>query len=135
MSWACRCRSTTGWWTGRWPRGSSTKSRSIWKTRTRCCWRSSSMAMGELAEQFDVAVLGAGPGGYVAALRAAQLGKRVVVIDPKGLKALGGTCLHAGCIPSKAVIHAADEAGPKPSNDLRKMQAWKGGVVNRLTEG
>ncbi len=93
------------------------------------------MVMGELAEQFDVAVLGAGPGGYVAAIRAAQLGKRVVVIDPKGLRALGGTCLHAGCIPSKAIIHAADEAGPKPSTDLRKVQAWKNQVVNKLTEG
>ena len=62
------------------------------------------MVVGETRMEVDVLVIGAGPGGYVAAIRAAQLGKSVTVID-KG-KA-GGVCLNVGCIPSKALISAA----------------------------
>ncbi len=93
----------------------------------------------------DVLVLGAGPGGYTAAFRAADLGKKVVLVDR--WPALGGVCLNVGCIPSKALLHAAKviaEAkemsehgitfGP-PAIDLDKLRAWKDGVVGRLTGG
>jgi len=93
----------------------------------------------------EVLVLGAGPGGYTAAFRAADLGKRVVLVDRE--PALGGVCLNVGCIPSKALLHAAKviaEAremgengivfGP-PAIDVGKLRAWKEGVVGRLTGG
>ena len=94
-----------------------------------------------------VLVIGAGPGGYIAAIRAGQLGLDTVIVEAK---AHGGTCLNVGCIPSKALIHAADEfekathfagASPlgikaaKPSIDLKQTVAWKDGIVNRLTTG
>jgi dihydrolipoamide dehydrogenase len=93
----------------------------------------------------DVLVLGAGPGGYTAAFRAADLGKRVVLVDREAT--LGGVCLNVGCIPSKALLHAARviaetremrengiSFGP-PSVDLDRLRAWKEGVVGRLTGG
>ncbi|NDD30764.1 MAG: dihydrolipoyl dehydrogenase [Proteobacteria bacterium] len=93
----------------------------------------------------DCAVIGAGPGGYVSAIRMAQLGKRVVVIEKDRL---GGTCLNYGCIPSKALIHAAGlvdkirEQAPDmgikvsdPEIDMPKMIAWKDSVVSKLTGG
>jgi dihydrolipoyl dehydrogenase len=93
----------------------------------------------------DVLVLGAGPGGYTAAFRAADLGKKVVLVDR--WPALGGVCLNVGCIPSKALLHAAKVIaetkemsehgitfGP-PAIDLDKLRAWKDGVVGRLTGG
>ncbi|MCU7796264.1 MAG: dihydrolipoyl dehydrogenase [Candidatus Thiodiazotropha sp. (ex Myrtea spinifera)] len=95
--------------------------------------------------QTDVVVLGAGPGGYTAAFRAADLGKRVVLIER--YEALGGVCLNVGCIPSKALLHAADvinEAAEmaelgisfgKPKIDLDKLRAGKDKVVKRLTGG
>jgi dihydrolipoamide dehydrogenase len=95
--------------------------------------------------QTDVVVLGAGPGGYTAAFRAADLGKRVVLIER--YDALGGVCLNVGCIPSKALLHAADvineaaelaELGisfAKPKIDLDKLRAGKDKVVQRLTGG
>jgi dihydrolipoamide dehydrogenase len=90
-----------------------------------------------------VLVVGGGVGGYVAALRAAQLGLDTVLIDADRL---GGTCLIRGCIPSKALIHAADlyaEAGEgnaigiigAPTLDLAKTIAWKDGIVDRLSHG
>ena len=95
----------------------------------------------------NLLVLGAGPGGYVAAIRAGQLGLDTIVVDGQ---APGGTCLNVGCIPSKALIHAADEfkkavhntgdnvlgikAG-KPSIDLSKTTEWKDGIVKRLNSG
>ena len=59
-----------------------------------------------MEEVFDVAVIGAGPGGYVAAIRAAQLGLKTVCIEKK---ALGGTCLNVGCIPSKTLLHTTEQ--------------------------
>ena len=92
----------------------------------------------------DVAVLGAGPGGYVAALRLAHLGKKVTLIDPG--EHLGGVCLNEGCIPSKALIHAAslfhrathaEQLGIALQGrvDMAGMQRWKQGVVDRLARG
>jgi dihydrolipoamide dehydrogenase len=93
----------------------------------------------------EVLVLGAGPGGYTAAFRAADLGRRVVLVDRE--PALGGVCLNVGCIPSKALLHAARVIaetkemsengiafGP-PSIDPDRLRAWKDGVVGRLTGG
>jgi dihydrolipoamide dehydrogenase len=93
-------------------------------------------------------VIGAGPGGYVCAIRAGQLGLDTVVVEANKL---GGTCLNIGCIPSKALIHAADEfarvaqfaSGESPLGislaapefDLAKTMQWKDGVVGRLTGG
>ena len=57
-------------------------------------------------EEFDIIVIGGGPGGYVAAIRAAQLGKKVACIESRGT--LGGTCLNIGCIPSKSLLHASE---------------------------
>jgi len=91
-------------------------------------------------------IIGAGPGGYVCAIRAGQLGIDTVVVDAGKP---GGTCLNVGCIPSKAMIHAADEFhkiahvndGPlgisagTPNIDLAQTVAWKGGIVQRLNTG
>jgi dihydrolipoamide dehydrogenase len=68
------------------------------------------MVVGELAESADLLVIGGGPGGYVAAIRAAQLGRRVVLVDEAGPDGLGGVCLQVGCIPSKALIELASTA-------------------------
>src|SRR6185436_17568590 len=99
------------------------------------------MVVGNLATAVDVLILGAGPGGYVAAIRAAQLGKEVVLIDPGPP---GGTCLHQGCIPAKALLTAADQAWRMPALaemgitvaetrvDFGQMQSWKNGLVERL---
>lgn len=95
--------------------------------------------------QTEVAVLGSGPGGYSAAFRAADLGKKVVLIERYAT--LGGVCLNVGCIPSKALLHAAkviDEAQHmsahgidfgKPSIDATKLRTWKNSVVGKLTGG
>src|ERR671914_585085 len=94
----------------------------------------------------DVAVLGGGPGGYTAAIRAAQLGAKTVCIEKE--EALGGTCLRVGCIPTKAWVQtayalkeAADTFGKlgvqvgAPELDFGQAQAWKEGVVKQLTNG
>ncbi len=101
------------------------------------------MVMGELTTYAEVAVLGGGPGGYTAAIRAAQLGKEVVLIE-KG--ALGGICTNVGCIPSKALIHASDifykakhskEMGieGKVKLDFKKLQEWQKKIVKELSDG
>mgnify|MGYP006292939619 CR=1 FL=1 len=93
----------------------------------------------------QVAVLGAGPGGYPAAFHAADLGLEVVLIDREANP--GGVCLYRGCIPSKSILHAAgsivaakeaEELGirfGKPDIDLDRLRSWKEGVVNDLTGG
>jgi dihydrolipoamide dehydrogenase len=93
----------------------------------------------------ELLVLGAGPGGYTAAFRAADLGKRVLLVDRR--VTLGGVCLNVGCIPSKALLHAArvlaetremSEHGlsfGEPHVDLDRLRVWKDGVVKRLTTG
>ncbi len=93
----------------------------------------------------EVVVLGSGPGGYSAAFRAADLGKKVVLIER--FDTLGGVCLNVGCIPSKALLHIAkvvDESDDmaaqgvsfaKPKLDSKKIVAWKNGVVGKLTGG
>ena len=93
----------------------------------------------------EVLVIGAGPGGYSAAFRAADLGKKVVLVERWPM--LGGVCLNVGCIPSKALLHAAkvmDEAGDMsahgisfaaPKVDLDKLRGWKDSVVKKLTGG
>ena len=95
--------------------------------------------------QTEVVVLGSGPGGYTAAFRAADLGKKVVLIER--YENIGGVCLNVGCIPSKALLHAAkvlDEAHElsacgidfgKPKIDTKKLCDWKNKVVSRLTGG
>ncbi len=104
------------------------------------------MVVGDVTTAVDVLVLGAGPGGYVAAIRAAQLGRHVTLID-RGLP--GGTCLHQGCIPLKALLSASERYQQTRSAELTSMgifveavsfdwasmQAWKQGVVDRLAEG
>ncbi|MDR6225944.1 dihydrolipoyl dehydrogenase [Desmospora profundinema] len=102
------------------------------------------MVVGDFSTEVDVLVVGGGPGGYVAAIRAAQLGKKVTLVDKAEL---GGVCLNRGCIPSKALIHAADEVN-KVKNashmgievegvrvDFSKTIQWKDEVVKKLTGG
>lgn len=95
--------------------------------------------------QTEVVVLGSGPGGYTAAFRAADLGKKVVLIEKASV--LGGVCLNVGCIPSKTLLHAAkileetrdfQEHGiafGNPQIDLNKLRDWKNSVIKRLTSG
>ena len=97
------------------------------------------------AYDFDVAVLGAGPGGYTAAFRAADLGLKVALIERS--PTLGGVCLNVGCIPSKALLHAArviEETREmaahgirfgEPEIDATALRAWKDSVIARLTGG
>ncbi|GGL45794.1 dihydrolipoyl dehydrogenase [Halocalculus aciditolerans] len=101
------------------------------------------MVVGDVATGTELAVVGAGPGGYVAAIRAAQLGVDTTLIEKDEL---GGTCLNVGCIPSKALIHAtnvgyeadtAEEMGihADVKVDMEQMVDWKDGVVDQLTSG
>ncbi|TVY11979.1 dihydrolipoyl dehydrogenase [Paenibacillus cremeus] len=102
------------------------------------------MVVGDASVEIDVLVIGAGPGGYVAAIRAAQLGKSVLVVDKAEL---GGVCLNRGCIPSKALISAAHQyeiaqhgssIGIMADNvkvDFAKVQEWKNGIVKKQTGG
>ncbi len=96
-------------------------------------------------QRFDAVVIGAGPGGYPAAIRLGQLKVKTAIIEREYI---GGVCLNVGCIPSKAVIHAAkmfDKLGHsedigisvpgKPVLDMARLQTWKGGVVGKLTGG
>jgi dihydrolipoamide dehydrogenase len=105
-----------------------------------------------MAEQFDLIVIGGGPGGYVAAIRAAQLGLKTAVVDmftgKDGKAAPGGTCLNVGCIPSKALLDSSKHfhhlqndyadhgiSVGDASIDVKKMIARKDGIVKKLTGG
>ena len=90
-------------------------------------------------DKAPLVIVGAGPGGYAAAFKAADLGLEVTIVEPELNP--GGVCLHRGCIPSKAFLHAAkvireaetsDEMGvtfAAPTLDIDKMRAWKDGIV------
>ena len=99
-----------------------------------------------MAEKYDVMIIGAGPGGYVCAIRAAQLGMKVACVEKR--KTLGGTCLNVGCIPSKAMLHDSEkfeaakdhfaDLGIKTGKvelDLKKMLGHKDSVVKANTDG
>jgi len=102
------------------------------------------MVVGDFAIDVDTLVIGSGPGGYVAAIRAAQLGQKVTIVEKD---TLGGVCLNVGCIPSKALISAghrfetakhSEDMGITAENvtvDFTKVQEWKAGVVKKLTGG
>ena len=97
-------------------------------------------------DSYDLVVIGAGPGGYVCAVRAAQLGMKVAVVEKNAT--LGGTCLNVGCMPSKALLHASElyaaASGEEfkklgiqvsPKLDLAQMHAQKAESVTALTKG
>src|SRR5437763_12007675 len=95
------------------------------------------MVVGELAEAVDLLVLGGGPGGYVAAIRAGQVGRQVTLIERAGSAGLGGVCLQVGCVPSKALIELAHAAAQtrefgrmgllaeRVSVSLERFQDWR----------
>jgi len=96
--------------------------------------------------QYDVIIIGSGPGGYVAAIRCAQLGLKTACVE--GRETLGGTCLNVGCIPSKALLHATHQLheaehnfakmglkGKSPSVDWKQMMAYKDDVIGQNTKG
>jgi dihydrolipoamide dehydrogenase len=103
------------------------------------------MVMGEIERETDIAVIGGGPGGYAAAFRAADLGLEVTLID--AAPALGGECLHHGCIPSKALLtathlldqiaaaHAMGIRAEQVSVDAAAMNQWKDGILAQLANG
>ena len=105
------------------------------------------MVVGQVAYGADLVVVGAGPGGYVAALRGAQLGRKVTLVDRDGPAGVGGVCLRVGCIPSKALIEVADLAArvndastfglqaKLAGVDMAQFQEWKSTVVGGLTDG
>ena len=105
-----------------------------------------------MAQSFDVIVIGAGPAGYISAIRAAQLGQKVACIEswkaPSGKGALGGTCLNVGCIPSKALLESSEQyehvlhglkdhgvAVTGATMDVAKMIARKDSIVTKMTGG
>lgn len=102
------------------------------------------MVVGDFAIDLDTVVIGSGPGGYVAAIRAAELGQKVTVIEREFI---GGVCLNIGCIPSKALVEAAHRYQKAMNSqgmglqvtaarlDFKQTQLWKKDVVNRLTGG
>ena len=103
------------------------------------------MVVGSLTVDTDVVVIGAGPGGYVAAIRAAQLGKDVIIVEKE--KKLGGICLNVGCIPTKALIQSSDYVNvikelehmgitaKDVDVDISKMNEWKQGIIDKLEGG
>lgn len=98
-----------------------------------------------MSERFDCLVIGAGPGGYVAAIRAAQLGMKTAIVEKR--KTFGGTCLNVGCIPSKALLHASEKyedaalhmgdmgVEVSPKLNLKNMMKHKQGVIDANTKG
>jgi dihydrolipoamide dehydrogenase len=105
------------------------------------------MVVGEFADSVDLLVLGGGPGGYAAAIRAAQLGREVTLVERAGPAGLGGVCLQVGCIPSKALIeladaaqrtrdmHAAGLSADGVGVSLERFQAWRGKLCAGLARG
>ena len=103
------------------------------------------MVMGELMQETELLVIGSGPGGYVAAFRAADLGMDVTMVDTA--RRPGGVCLFEGCIPSKTFLYLAelicdaDKAASmgisfgKPRIDLEGMRSWKAQVIDKLADG
>jgi dihydrolipoamide dehydrogenase len=103
------------------------------------------MVVGEMVQEVDLVVVGAGPGGYTAALRAAELGIKTLLVDSKPKP--GGVCLHEGCIPSKALLHAAEvintsQAAAKfglkfarPEINVDELRNWKISVTDKLAQG
>ena len=103
------------------------------------------MVVGDMTEQTDLAVIGGGPGGYSAAVRAGQLGIKTILIDQGAV--LGGVCLREGCIPSKALLHVAEVIGLSrqaiaygvnfgpPQIDLDKLRSWKEDMISKLSQG
>ena len=103
------------------------------------------MVVGEMTEQIDLVVIGGGPGGYTAAIRAGQLGIKTILIDQESV--LGGVCLREGCIPSKALLHVAEVIGLSKQAftyglsfgqlqiDLDKMRSWKDAIIAKLSQG
>src|ERR1700724_3689812 len=134
------------------------RSRKLWKIRDGCCWGSDAHMKNDDkqtsngADAFDVVVIGGGPAGYPAAIRAAQNKLSVACIDEwknlDGTFAFGGTCLNAGCIPSKALLESSElyhrvheefaVHGIKTTGvtlELSQMQKRKAGVVKTMTQG
>jgi dihydrolipoamide dehydrogenase len=103
------------------------------------------MVVGEMTQDVDLVVIGGGPGGYTAALRAAELGIKTVLVDAQAKP--GGVCLHMGCIPSKALLHAAEVLRSaqhassiglhfgKPEIKLDELRNWKNSVTDKLAQG
>ena len=95
------------------------------------------------SEKTEIVVIGAGPGGYTAAFRAAELGMKVTLVDPEAEP--GGVCLYRGCIPSKSLLHIAalinetSEAETigltfaRPEIDIDRVREWKNGIIEKLT--
>src|ERR1700757_346653 len=125
-------------------RNSSSASEGFWNSRQPCSW----IEMMDSPINTKVLVVGAGPGGYVAAIRAGQLGLDTTLVEADRL---GGTCLIRGCIPSKAIIHVAGEfetmalaaekprhglsLKAKPAVDLADTVRWKESIVDKLNNG
>src|SRR5690349_8475072 len=98
-----------------------------------------------MADPFDITIIGTGPAGYVCAIRAAQLGMKVAVIEKRATH--GGTCLNVGCIPSKALLHASElfadaghsfakmGIGVTPSLDLPQMMVFRQEAIDGNTKG
>jgi dihydrolipoamide dehydrogenase len=107
--------------------------------------KAAARAAPDAREPAEVLVIGAGPGGYTAAFRAADLGRRVTLVER--YPTLGGVCLNIGCIPSKALLHVAGVIGAaqtleahgvhfgRPAIELAALRDWKAGVVKQLTDG
>lgn len=103
------------------------------------------MVVGEFTQETDLLIIGGGPGGYSAAFRAAELGLDVVIVDSR--EALGGVCLHEGCVPSKTLLHIADVIGlanagdrfgiefGEPSIDHDQVRAWSQQSIGKLAAG